>query len=192
MSTFAETITYPLLFMLKHPKLTSFVGNYDSLLKYCTPHLVVTFSLSALFIIVPFLLFKWPKSIAFVALPYIISSIIFVIITQLSHIKEVVQPTKPHENWMRQMVESSMDYSQDSAFWSLVTGSLNMQSIHHCLPAVDSSQLFELYPKFRAICKKHGVTIHEVPTFWDAIKKYWSYIHTLSKDKGEAVINSPV
>jgi hypothetical protein len=57
-----------------------------------------------------------------------------------------------------------------------------MQSLHHCLPAVDSSQLFELYPKFRSICEKHGVKINEAPTFLDAIKKYWSHIYNLSKE----------
>ena len=103
-------------------------------------------------------------------------------VTQVSHIQEEVQPEKPNENWMRQMVESSLDYSQDSAFWYLMTGGLNMQSIHHCLPAVHTSQLFELYPKFRTICKKHGVKLHEVPTFWDALTKYWSYINNLSKN----------
>jgi fatty acid desaturase len=183
LTTFAESTTYPILFMLKDKKITDFVGNYDALLKYCRPHLLITFSMSALFISLPFFLFNWPKAIAFVLIPYIIGSFIFVIITQVSHIQEEVQHEIPNENWMRQMVQSSMDYSQDSAFWSLITGGLNMQSIHHCLPAIDSSHFMELYPKFRAICEKHGVKINEVPTLWDAFNKYCSYIYKLSQEQ---------
>lgn len=178
----SQTITYPLLLVLKDKLPTKFFGNYDAYLKYSIPKLVIQAALTLLFIVVPFLLFKWPKALAFILIPYVISAMIFMTVTQVSHIQEEAQPEKPNENWMRQMVESSLDYSQESEFWFLVSGGLNIQSLHHCLPAMGSSQLFHLYPKFRAICEKHGVKLHEVPTFWDAIKKYWSHMANLSKE----------
>ena len=182
----AQTILFPLSFIFKTEKEQHYFGNYDKFLKYNIPTMFMQLAVPALFISLPFFLFNWPKAIAFIIIPYVLSSIIFMIITQVSHIQEEVQPETPNENWMRQMVESSMDYSQDSAFWSLITGGLNVQSLHHCLPAIDSSHYLELYPKFRAICEKHGVKIHEVPTLWEAINKYLSHIQNLSKEpKGE-------
>jgi fatty acid desaturase len=166
--------------LLGDTKVTKYTGDYKAIVKYCTPRLVICFILSALFIIVPFLLFSWPKAIAFILIPYFLSSIIFINVTQVSHIQEEVQPETVNENWMRQMVEHSMDYSQDSKLWFFLTGGLNLQSIHHCIPALDSSQLFELYPKFREICKKHGVKINEVPTFLEAVKKYWYHMYNVS------------
>jgi fatty acid desaturase len=185
-SPISETVVYPLLVLFKHPIATTFFGSYDSFLARVMPYTVLQFVFVAAFFLIPFLLFKKSKAIAFVAIPYVIVSLLFMTITQVSHIQEETQPAKPNENWMRQMVESSMDYSQDSDFWSLVTGGLNMQSLHHCLPAVDSSHLMTLYPKFRAICEKHGVKIHQAPSLWAAIVQYWSHIHNLSKKpKGE-------
>lgn len=187
-ATFSQIFIYPFAVLWKHPRLTKMVGMYDAFLKHSTPNIILQLSISIIFAITPFLLFKWPKALAFFLIPYAISSILFMLVTQVSHLQEETQPKTVSENWMRQMVETSMDYSQDSAFWCLMTGGLNMQSIHHCVPAIDSSQLIELYPKFRAICQKHGVNINEVPTFWDAIKKYWLHIHNLSKEpptKGE-------
>ena len=182
----SQTITYPILLVLKDKLPTKFFGNYDAYLQYSIPKLIIQAIMTILFIGLPFLLFKWPKALAFILIPYVISAMIFMTVTQVSHIQEEAQPEKPNENWMRQMVESSVDYSQDSAFWSLLSGGLNAQSLHHCLPAISSSRLHEMYPKFRAICKKHGVKIHEVPTIWDAIKKYWSHMNNLSKEpKGE-------
>jgi fatty acid desaturase len=182
LATIAQSILYPIMLLFKSKKITEFVDNYDAILARCTPIFILQLSISIIFIGAAFYLFKWPKAIMFLVIPYIISSLIFMSVTQVSHLQEEAQPEKSNENWMRQMVENSFDYSQDSAFWSLITGGLNMQSLHHCLPAVDSSQLFELYPKFRSICEKHGVKINEAPTFLDAIKKYWSHIYNLSKE----------
>lgn len=179
--TVIQTCIIPFLVLFKDKEITSIVDSYDSIIKHCTLNIILNFIFTGLFISVPFFLFDWPKAIAFIFIPYILSGIIFTTITQVSHIQEEVQPETPNENWMRQMVESSMDYSQDSAFWSLITGGLNMQSLHHCLPAIDSSHLIELYPKFRTICDKHGVKIKEVPTLWDATVSFFKHINKLSK-----------
>lgn len=177
-----QTIIFPLRLLFKCEKEKHFFGNYDALLKRSIPKIIIQYVIIAIFITLPFIFFKWPKAIAFVLIPSVLTSIILMTITQVSHIQEEVQPEKPNESWMRQMVETSMDYSQDSLFWTFATGGLNIQSLHHCIPAVESSHYIELYPKFRAICEKHGVKIHEVPTLWDGIKKYWLHIRNLTKE----------
>ncbi len=87
-------------------------------------------------------------------------------------------------HWARRMVLTSVDYSQDSYLWSYLTIGLNMQSLHHILPGVSYSQLTSMYPKYRAICAKHGIKLLErrnlAHAFWTHLETLWELSKTHS------------
>jgi fatty acid desaturase len=186
-ATFAETIIYPTMMILRVGPPRHFLGSYGRLLQRMRFGLCAQLGLCFGYLVYPWLAFGvgW-KAATFVFYPYFMASMIFMTITQISHIQAVTQPGDGDKgSWMRQMVESSLDYNQGSAFWSVVTGGLNMQSLHHCLPVLSSSRYRAFYPRFREICLRHGLIIREVPSFWDAVRNYWSYVKQLSWPKIE-------
>ena len=186
-ATFAETILYPTMMILGIGPPRHFFGEYSRFLGRMKIGLWAQLGLCFGYLVYPMIAFgiSW-KAAAFIFYPYFMASMIFMTITQISHIQVETQPVAGRSvGWMRQMVESSLDYSQDSAFWSIVTGGLNMQSLHHCLPVLSSSRYRAFYPKFREVCLRHGLIIREVPSFWDAVSNYWCYVKQLSQPKIE-------
>jgi hypothetical protein len=62
------------------------------------------------------------------------SSLIFMSITQVSHLQEVAQNDSNAEHWAKAQVAAALDYGHDSALTTFMTGGLNVQGLHHCLP----------------------------------------------------------
>jgi fatty acid desaturase len=139
-------------------------------------------------------------SLAWGAYPYAMAGVVFMAVTQVSHIQEVAQSSSGSSgssgssssgggeckplHWARHQVSTSVDYSQSSALVTFLTGALNMQSLHHCFPGVHSSRLRAMYPAFREVCGKHGVAINEVGSFWEALKGYGVHLARMSR-KGQ-------
>jgi len=53
--------------------------------------------------------------------------------------------------WVREQIAYTVDFQTDSYFWYFISGGLNMQAIHHCLPGIAHRHHHILYPKFRAV-----------------------------------------
>ena len=83
----------------------------------------------------------------------------------------------------RQQVATSLDYAQGSPLAAFLSGGLNMQGLHHCLPFMSCSRYHEFYPTYRAICRKHGVEIQEVATFGEAFRRMWAHVADLTKQR---------
>jgi fatty acid desaturase len=145
----------------------------------------------------PFLAFGVsPKALLFAAAPFAGASAMFMLFTQVSHVQEEVQqgcgcsgctrgtgcegPGAPPAPWSHAQVATSVDYSQDSALMAFLSGGLNMQGLHHCLPSVSSAHYHGLYPTYRALAAKHGIPIKEAPSLWAAFAGYWRHVANLS------------
>jgi fatty acid desaturase len=118
----------------------------------------------------------------------IISSIYFILITQVSHNQEECQVKKSDVNhtWSQQQVLHSVDYNMYSIFWCIVTGGLNVQGLHHCVPYVHHCHYPYMYAEYVTICKTHGITPHIRSGFLDAVMGYLKHIHDLSyEDYGQ-------
>jgi fatty acid desaturase len=133
---------------------------------------------------------RWGPSLgsfAWAAYPYAMAGLIFMFITQVSHVQHSAQQAQGlalaggQVHWSRVQVASSMDYAQDCPWTAFFTAGLNMQALHHVVPGCHSSRLRELYPRFRAVCKKHGVAINEVPGFAAAVASYFQHLGMLSR-----------
>ena len=121
------------------------------------------------------------KGVLFASIPLGIMSILFVAVTQISHIQNDAQELKD-DDFFKAQVESSVDYSSTSYVVSFLTGGLNTQSIHHVFPGVASCHYTKLFPKFRQICKKHDVRLNERTSFGHALFTTCCYIVLLNKN----------
>jgi len=115
----------------------------------------------------------------FVLVPLVLASLIFLAVTQSSHIQpECQDPMEDETDFWKRQARTSVDYSADSGFWTLMTGGLNVQAIHHCLPMVSCSHYKALYPKFEAVCAKNGIIIHKRRhighAMWTGMQHVWS------------------
>jgi hypothetical protein len=116
--------------------------------------------------------------------PFAVSSLLFMAVTQVSHLQARAQrrPRAAGEHWAHRMVDTAVDYSQGSHLATFLTGGLNMQGLHHCAPTLSSARFVEAYPIYRALCAKHGLVIHEEPSFLHALASYWAHVCALSSD----------
>ena len=60
-----------------------------------------------------------------------------------------------------------------------LTGGLNLQSIHHCLPSISLVPYPAMYPKFRKVCEKHHCAPMDCGSMGLAIIKHWRYVYQL-------------
>merc|ERR1712014_374080 len=90
---------------------------------------------------------------------YSISSFWFVGVTQGAHLQETSMVGKEDPSWAKRQARTSLNFSTDSLFWLIMTGGLNIQSLHHICPVIGSSHLIDLYPEYKKICQKHGVNL---------------------------------
>ncbi len=161
------------------------VENKHHITKYLIIESIIQILFTVLLIVYPFIMFSGIKSILFGIVPWIISSIIFMIITQVSHNQKEAHTNLNKDNWAINQVQTSVDYSQDSKVVAFLTGALNMQSLHHIIPCVNSSLYIDLYPKFRKICEKHNIILKEKKNIYEALKGFYNWIVFLSKNHTE-------
>ena len=118
---------------------------------------VACFLAAVAFVSTPFVRFEWPKAVAFSLGPYVVTSAFFFTVTQISHVQEATQRDGSlDDDFFRVQARTSLDYAVNSELWRFLTGGLNVQSIHHVMPGVCSCHYTKLYPKFYALCSKHG------------------------------------
>jgi len=95
--------------------------------------------------------------------PFVIDSLLFIMVTQASHIQPEVQVAELSDepDFFKYQAKTSVDYSTPSDLWRLLTGGLNTQALHHCLPYVSCCHYTDLYPAFEACCNRHGIQLHK-------------------------------
>ncbi|KAG2491002.1 hypothetical protein HYH03_010674 [Edaphochlamys debaryana] len=148
------------------------------------PSIVIQICTVLLFYVTPFLRFSFGRAALLTLLPTFMMSVAFMTIAQISHIQlDAEAPTADLEklHWARRMVLTSVDYSQGSRLWTYLTIGLNMQSLHHIIPGVSYSQYVALYPKYRAICEKHGIKLLERRNIAHALATHLQTLWVLSK-----------
>lgn len=132
-------------------------------------------------VVVPFLRFEVPKALAFATVPFLVSSVIFMIVTQVSHVQAETQSERVAKttDFFKRQAMTSLDYN---GTWNLVrflTGGLCTQSIHHVCPGINSSHYSDLYPRFIEICRKHDCEPAQVPSIFHALGKHLLHVYRL-------------
>ena len=137
-------------------------------------------------------------------MPFIVSSLPFMVITQVSHQQPETQKAEDalelqeassatglvsQEAFARAQVVTSCDYSVLSHFWGVVTGALNVQGFHHVFPGVCSCHYRHLYPKFEAICRKHDVKLTRRDNIGHALYTMCKYQFELGLEDPEKLLS---
>ena len=124
---------------------------------------------------VPFALFAWTY-------PWVVTSCIWTVLTQSSHIQEDCQRDKTGDDFVRWQIESALDYSPHSRLVPALAAGLNLQSLHHVFPSVCHCHFHKLYPGYVAICAKHGVRLNQRPNLGAAWRSCVDRVFDLSAD----------
>lgn len=85
-------------------------------------------------------------------------------------------------SFVRMQLATAVDFSTDSKFWYWISGGLNMQSLHHCIPQLSHSHFMDIYPKYKVILKKHGLAPKSVSSFWQFLYDFFNWIYVLSSE----------
>jgi len=142
---------------------------------------------SAAVMLLPLLTMPLRVGLLFALYPYVVTSLLFMCITQISHLQAEAQVAgEQQQHWARAQVAASLDYAQGSRLVSYLTGGLNAQGLHHCLPFLSSSRFVDFYPQYRAICARHGVAIKETAGFGASLAMFWAHIDALSRKDAAA------
>ena len=149
---------------------------------------IAIFALSMTLLVVPIVtsppgLWNYIGGVGLAFAPYVASSILFMGVTQVSHIQEACQSdaTLSEPDPYKRQAMTSMDYCEASPIAAFLTGQLNLQSIHHTLPSISLVHYRTLYPKFHAICVAHGCTPQRATGACDVISKHLSYVYRLGR-----------
>lgn len=74
-------------------------------------------------------------------------------------LQKTEHPNPMMGRWIREQVAYTSDFCVDSYGWYLISGGLNMQSIHHVIPGISHSHYTAMYPGFKKVLEKHGIKV---------------------------------
>ena len=78
-------------------------------------------------------------------------------------------------------VETTQDYSTDSWFWTVFSGTLNNHVAHHLFPGVIQSYYPLITPIVKQTCKEFGIQYHCVETAGEAFASHINLLHKLGQ-----------
>ena len=115
-------------------------------------------------------------------LPFHITSVIFMILTQSSHFNTETMDAGNNEalTFYQKQILTSMDYSIESTWVTRLTGGLNMQSLHHAIPFMHNSHFVKFYPYYKQVCDKHNLTLVVHKSVFHAFYQYLKYVINLN------------
>eukprot|EP00392_Amoebophrya_sp_AT5.2_P000026 g26.t1 len=99
-------------------------------------------------------------------------------------LQKTVHPNPMMGRWIREQVAYTSDFCVDSYGWYLISGGLNMQSIHHVIPGISHTHFTAMYPGFKKVLEKHGIKNREVATFRQFVSQFFEWLHELGNVEG--------
>lgn len=157
--------------------------NVEDLVAYAKPEIMLEFFLSMCFPCAVFYFHGFVKGVCWLAVLYSISSGLFILFTQGAHLNEEAQVSHSEDkSWAKRQISTAVNFQPESLFWSLASGGLNIQAIHHILPPVSASHLREMWPRFREVCKKHDVELKECSGICEFMTGFLGWVASLSKE----------
>lgn len=153
----------------KHPKIEYFNLFFFKALYY------------VLFIVVPLIVLDitwWQFIIGFVAM-HLAEGAVLGLIFQLAHTVEGVSFPEPdeegklEESWAVHQMQTTANFSRDSAIAKFFCGGLNFQVEHHLFPNICHVHYPELSKIVEKTAKRYNVPYHENKTFIGALKSHY-------------------
>eukprot|EP01116_Phalansterium_solitarium_P024794 TRINITY_DN918_c0_g1_i1.p1 TRINITY_DN918_c0_g1~~TRINITY_DN918_c0_g1_i1.p1 ORF type:complete len:505 (+),score=158.16 TRINITY_DN918_c0_g1_i1:111-1517(+) len=116
----------------------------------------------------------------------LVSSYTLALVFQVNHVIPQVKWPAVDKNtgmvnmdWAQMQLATTLDYAHGSWWTTFATGALNYQVTHHLFPYISQIHYPQIAPIIKQHCKEHGVTYHELPSFWAALKNHVNYLAML-------------
>eukprot|EP00186_Timspurckia_oligopyrenoides_P001041 CAMPEP_0182441618 /NCGR_PEP_ID=MMETSP1172-20130603/595_1 /TAXON_ID=708627 /ORGANISM="Timspurckia oligopyrenoides, Strain CCMP3278" /LENGTH=567 /DNA_ID=CAMNT_0024636017 /DNA_START=27 /DNA_END=1730 /DNA_ORIENTATION=+ len=87
--------------------------------------------------------------------------------------------TSVQDEWAISQVKSTIDYAQDSAIATYLSGGLNYQTAHHLFPTVSQYHYPKITPIIMDVCKKRGIHYNALPNFKEAFMGHINHLHQM-------------
>ncbi|KAI9144962.1 delta5 fatty acid desaturase [Paraphysoderma sedebokerense] len=115
----------------------------------------------------------------------IISSYWLALTFQANHVVEETAWPLPNEqnelniDWATMQIQTTQDYAHTSKFWTIATGALNYQAVHHVFPQVSQYYYPQIVKIIREVCKEFGVKYLVKDTFNEALASHLNHLRLL-------------
>jgi fatty acid desaturase len=105
---------------------------------------------------------------------------------QANHVVEETIWPKPdpktnemNVDWAEMQIATTQDYAHQSKFWTLSTGALNYQAVHHLFPQIHQAYYPMIAPVIQATCKEFGIPYLVKPDFLTALSSHVGHLRYL-------------
>lgn len=97
---------------------------------------------------------------------------------QLAHAVDTVQFARPplSQPWVEHQLATTTDFARGGRLLTWYVGGLNMQVEHHLFPRIGHRHYPALAEIVRAVCARHGVTVHEHATVVGALRAHLRHL----------------
>lgn len=152
-----------------------------------------------------FFFFKISNLIIFLAIPWMVTTVpawqIFVgflaahfiggslmsLIFQLAHIGDELEFPHPESakttTWAEHQLRTTVDFATSNRWLNWLLGGLNFQAIHHLFPYICHTHYREVSAIVKKTAGEFGVTYHEHPTLWQAIRSHIAQLRKFGHGK---------
>jgi len=127
----------------------------------------------------PYFLTDWSgwKCFAFAIIPWIIKSLSFATVSQVSHLQPGCHPLlKDGASWYSWQCLTTTDYGGGPwyIFWPIFyfSGGVSLQIEHHLFPGINSCQLPRLCAEVERVCTKHQLPYRMLPGLVGPLKQH--------------------
>ncbi len=83
--------------------------------------------------------------------------------------------------WVEHQLATTVDFACGNRLLSWYVGGLNFQVEHHLFPRISHRHYPALAPLVREVCRAHGITPHEHPTLWSAVRAHLEFLRRMGR-----------
>ncbi|KAJ3354788.1 hypothetical protein GGF32_002358 [Allomyces javanicus] len=137
-------------------------------------------------IYLPLQVCSWDRVLALFLIADLVASYWLALTFQANHVvveTEWPQPDpKTNEmsiDWATMQVKTTQDYAHLDPFWTVATGALNYQTVHHLFPNISQFHYPALGEITKQVCKEHGIKYLVKDTFWEALGSHLGHLRIL-------------
>lgn len=120
----------------------------------------------------------WQFLIGYLAM-HLTAGLILGVVFQLAHVVEGPEYPVPDSHgqmddaWLVHQMETTSNFATGNTLLTWYVGGLNYQVEHHLFPRTCSVHYPAIRPIVRAVAREYGVSYHEQPTLWAAIRSHY-------------------
>eukprot|EP00160_Parvularia_atlantis_P015967 Unigene4834_Nuclearia_a/m.14782 Unigene4834_Nuclearia_a/g.14782 ORF Unigene4834_Nuclearia_a/g.14782 Unigene4834_Nuclearia_a/m.14782 type:complete len:441 (+) Unigene4834_Nuclearia_a:492-1814(+) len=138
-------------------------------------------------LVVPALFLPLWQVVVLYAVADAVSSYWLAILFQANHVVSNLAWPKPDKrgvvnmDWAEMQVVTSQDYAHGSWFWTVFSGSLNYQVVHHLFPGINQFYYPMIAPIVMRTCAEYGVQYTVQKTAAAAIWGHFAHLYTMGR-----------